>query len=283
MKWAVVSDLAPNKVRAAIVSEALAQAGVVNEVVFFEATQATLLDVIQNCESKGIQHLRFEGTLPDFVPGCFTNLPSTILTLKSADAVVPEENGRLWPRNFLQEGIQRLAASDLGDLDLNAGAFIVGATPEARSAVAALVRIGFRRVNLTGTDDKRGEEMISDFRRTYFNVHFSFIPRSLITQLPGVHSVAVNTLPMEEDANRLGELFYFNFLKSGAVWIEVPFTNSNSPLIQEAKNVGADVRESANLASRCDQAWAESCFKVRIDHENLRSQFVKALLPRETD
>jgi shikimate 5-dehydrogenase len=179
--------------------------------------------------------------------------------------------------------LQRLAASDLGSLDLNASAFIVGATPETRSAVAALVRIGFRRVNLTGTNDKRGEEMLKDFKKTYFNVQFSFTPRSMITQLPGVHSVAVNTLSMNDDPSQLSELFYFNFLKSGAVWIEVPFTTGNSPLIQEARNVGADVRESAQVSARCDQAWAESCFKVRLDCDKLRAQFVKALLPRETD
>jgi shikimate 5-dehydrogenase len=275
MNWAVISDTVQNKLRANVLSTALNEAGIKNQVHFVSATPENLNDVIQNCSNKNIQYMRFEGSLADFVPSCFNNLPSTILTLKSADAIVPEHDGRLWPRNFFQEGMQRLAAGDLGDLDLTGAAFVIGARPETRASIAALVRIGFRRINLTCIDDKRGEELLTDFKRTYFNVQFTFTPRSMITQLPGVHSIAVNTISMDDDPNRLSELFYFNFLKAGAIWIAVPMNSMSSPLIQEAKNVGAEVCEAALLAARVDQAWAESCFKVRLDHEKLRAEYSK--------
>ena len=267
---AVLSDEPQDTLHDEVLQRALANAGVENEIRFVQSDASSLRAKLDELKAEGIHHVRFGGSLPEAVPSCFDNWPSTMLSLKAADALVPDEEGRWWPRNFMQEGLQRLAAIDLGNLDLTGGAFLVGATPATRSIVAALARIGFYRLNLTDLDEAKGRALIEELKRSYFNVQFQFTPRGLVTQLPGVHSIAVNTVDMGKDPTRLSELFYFNFLKSGAVWIETIISESNSPLIQEARNVGADVRTGGNLISRWDEAWAEGCFKVKLDAAFIR-------------
>src|SRR5690606_16416184 len=120
--------------------------------------------------ASGVRQIRLGGFLPDLVLSHSENLTSLMIILKAADSLCADEAGKYWPRNLLQDGLSRMIAADLSDLDIGGAAFFIGATPLARACVAALVKIGFRRINLTDAQDERGNQLLEDFRRAYFNV-----------------------------------------------------------------------------------------------------------------
>lgn len=277
--WAEVTDSAAEDARFSILSKRIADAGVENRREVFATTSEDLPAAIQAARDAGATQIRFGGSLPEHVPWLFESIPSQILTLRVADGLQIDQSGRVWPRNYLHEGFSRLIAADLKDLDLSGAAFIVGANPTARSCVAAIVRVGVRRVNLTDLDEERGQALLEEFRRSYFNVQFQFTRRSLITQLPGVHSIAVNTVRVKDDPTQLNELFYFNFLKSGGAWVEIPHGTESAALLAEARSAGAQVEPGEQLAAHCDRAWVESCFGAKIDFVSYRDELLERLGP----
>lgn len=275
--WAEITDRDPSEARAAALEEALKAQGVDNRRLMKTARAQDLRAAVDEARAEGAANIRFAGTLPEAVPALYETLPSQMLSLRCADALVFDKEGRAWPRNFHAEGFTRMIAADLKDLDLGAAAFVIGATSKARSCVAAISRAGFKRINLTDTDEARGMKLLEEFRRAYFNVQFQFTRRHMITHLPGVHSIAVNTIRVKDDPNHLNELFYFNFLKTGGVWVEATLGADNAALLAEARSAGAQVEPGEQLAAYADRAWVEACFGKRIDFVSYRDELVKRL------
>lgn len=271
--WAEITDGDSQAARFQFLSEFLArETGVVNTCESRRIESAALMSTVLDLQEKGFRLVRVGGALPEQLLSVFENRSAQMLTLRCADTLALDENGRWWPGNVLQEGVLRVLASDLKGLDLSGAAFVIGATPEARSCVAALVRVGFRRVNLTDENEGRGLELIEEFRRAYFNVQFQFVKRESVTQLPGIHSIAVNTTHLPEGDVVGNDFFYFNFLRTGGFWVEVPFAAGNRELLAEAKSAGAWVETGATLAARCDQAWVEASFGLSFDACQYRAE-----------
>ncbi|MCM2281150.1 MAG: hypothetical protein NDI61_04815 [Bdellovibrionaceae bacterium] len=275
--WVEVTDAESQAWRYQCLSEFLSRAGVDTAFESVHGERETLAEAIADVRRKGVRRMRFGGTLADRVPSLTDNSTSLMLTLKAADALEIDAQGRMWPSNVLQDGFMRMVAHDLRDLDLGAGAFVVGATADARACVASLVRVGFRRVNLTDADEEKALKLLAEFRSAYFNVQFQFTRRLLVTQLPGVHSIAVNTIRLQDDPTHLNELFYFNFLKSGGIWVELPLGSGNDDLLNEARSAGAQVQPGLNLAAYCDQSWVESSFRVKLDTVSYRDELARRM------
>lgn len=224
--------------------------------------------------------IRLGGELCEEALRLVTRIPSTLLTLKCADAFV-NERGDWWLRNYLVAGLQEAIAAELKGLDFNGGVFVLGSAAEARASIAALVRVGFRRFLITDVDEERGERFVTEARSTYFKVQFDFVPRHMITQLPGVNSIAVNTIPGGRDQGMLAELFYFNFLKSGGVWLDLALSGVDPALEAEAKNAGALVEPGANPIARADVLWATACYgtrlKMPVEYESHLARLHRAL------
>lgn len=256
LRWAEIA-IRCDRERYTGLSELLREKGIENEVEFIETTPDDFAAVCEDAKTR-FDQIRVGGALAEPAATLTDRLPSALLTLRSADALVYLD-GEWWPRNFLIEGLQRSIASDLAHLDFLGGVFILGATAEARAVVAALSRVGFTRFNISESDATRGQEFVEQMRKTYFQTQCQFVPRHMITQLPGVHSVGVSTIREVEDDGLLTELSYFNFLRSGGIWLDLPFVPLSSSLENEARNVGALVEPSYRVWARADQFWLESC------------------------
>lgn len=275
IRWAVLGGDTEEHGRFTLLSAALKSAGLENEVCFVSADEDSLLTVVRNHEREGIGQFRLLGKLSEAAPRVFENVPGTMLMLKNADALVRGIEGRLWPRNFLYEAFTQIVAEDLRGLDFVEGAFVNGANSAARTVIAALVRTGFRRFNLTDADEDLAKRFLEDLRSTFFNIQFQFTRRSAVTQLAGIHSIAVNTTSADSDSTQLNELYYFNFLKAGGTWVEIPLAKANGALVNEARSVGAKVVPAERVNSLWDFVWAKSCLGVSLD----LVAYQQALLP----
>jgi hypothetical protein len=257
IRWAEISDR-PQSERLSAVSTALKASGVDNEFVEIAADPTDFADVLEKAKSE-FDQIRIGGSLRDLLPSISIRFPSSLLAVRSADALVKTHDG-WWPRNFLSEGVRRSIVCDMQNVDLLAAVFIFGATPDARAAAAAFAKVGFSRFTISDPDEGRGQALVDELVSSYFKVQFQFIPKYLITQLPKTHSVAVNTLEKGRDQGALPDLVYFNFLKPGGVWLDFATNPPNPDLLVEAEAMGAVIEPGTRVLARTDLLWAEACF-----------------------
>lgn len=268
VKWVEISDCCDRK-RMMALSEEMTAAGLENSVTFIECGPDGFGKALDEAE-RTVDQIRVGGGLREIAAQFTNRLPSLILTLRSVDAFV-QENGQWWPRNFLLDGLGSSISEDLTKLDLTGAVFVIGANADARAAIAAFVRVGYSRFNVADMDDGRARELVEELRRSYFKIQFQAVARHIVTQLPSIHSVAINTIGQEDDGI-LGELFYLNFLRQGGVWLDLPLVSANDSLVGEARSVGAFVEPSALVLDRVDRAWVKSCFGVALGADSYRER-----------
>lgn len=256
--------------------EELRQSGFENEFVPTELKPEDNLKVVLASAQKTFDQIRLGSELAEAFIDDETQLPASLLNLLAADAFVPEF-GQWWPRCFFYEGVTRTIVRDLKNIDLRGGVFVMGATWQTRVLVAAMTRVGFNKIILSDIDEERGSKMLTQLQRLNFGVTFQYVPKSLVTQLPGTNSIAANVLSLVEVPALISELSYLNFLKPEGVWIEtIPYPDG-SPLTSEAVGIGTQVEPALHLLSNVDAAWAEHCFEVKIDLNRYREALALSL------
>lgn len=277
MKWAEISDQGEQK-RFTALSQALTEFGIENEFQFLEATPETF-DAVLKSAKRDFQQLRIGGS---FCTQIVDKLDSfTVLTkqIGAVDALL-HLDGAWWPRNFLSEGVHRAAINDVPKLNLTGAVFVLGTGWKARAVIGALARIGFTRFTISDKDGSNGESFIEGLKRVHFDTQMQFVPREMITQLPSIHSVAVNTLTTGEDAGLLSELIYFNYLGMGGLWLDLSLIPENSSIAEEADAAGAFVESPIKVATAVDAIWAEACVarpEFRFDRTAYRSLLSKSI------
>ena len=261
MRWCELAFNDANRAttkRYELLNEELRALGVETE---FEAVQCSKADLEPTLEKlrADFQAIRFSGETGPAVLPFLTRIPASISTLRSADSLVCED-GNWWPRCFLVEGVNQTFADDKSSIDLSGSVFILGATSKARAVVAALSRIGFGRMIISDPDEKKCQAFVEELRKSYFGIQFQATPRTLVTQLPGVCSVAVNTLVDGDDASGVAELAYFNFLKVGGVWLDLALFPLNQALQAEAVSVGGTLVDGYRVLAETDALWIAAAF-----------------------
>jgi shikimate 5-dehydrogenase len=244
-------------------SDTLSRLGIKNEVSFIECDEAGLEAALASAQANYDQ-IRIGGSLRGVIWKHLTEMPAQIFTIKSIDALVRADD-RWWPNNYLFEGLIVSIARDLNHLDLTGAVLILGSGGDAKTVAAAFSRIGFSRFSISDRSIEAVEELIVELRRNYFNGKFQAIPGPLITQVPSIHSVAVNTIAVEQDGF-LDQFFYMNFLKADGAWLDISFEEYEE-LAAEARDVGAFVEPAARIFACADRAWAQAAFGVDITQD----------------
>lgn len=214
---------------------------------------------------KDYQHIRIATPFGEKVHEYVSAVPMATLTQKSSDSLIFDQ-GQWWARSMLSEGLVREIVL-MKNLDISESALIVGAGASCRAVVSAMLKIGFKKFNITEKFEERGRLLIKDLRQTYFGVDFRFTPQTSITQLPGIHSVLVNTTPLVPANDLLNELYYCNFLKSDGVVIDLTLVPFETPLVKAAVQVGARVIHGCQVAALVDAYWIKSSMHIVIDPE----------------
>lgn len=219
--------------------------------------------------------LRFEPSFYEEVAGLYHSNSSEVMTLAAADCLVKRDK-RWWAISILFPALQKVLSSYGHRLDLQSEVLIVGTDGLARLCIAAFVKLGFKKINVTSVFDERGRELVHSLSRFNFDVHFSFYPTDQLILLPGIHGVIVNTEePGPSNSEVLKELSYFNFLKSnGLVW-DINLLSKTSPLIREASGVGAMALTAAIPISWADFLWIKSVTNKSIDQKKYLEFLIK--------
>lgn len=235
--------------------------GVASSSEILSATEQTLESVLEQAKQT-YEAIRFSPEVGSLVLKTLTQIPAGVATLKTADALV-KENGTWWPRCFLVDGLMQTFSSSVTSVDFTGSVFLLGAGGKTRAVAAALSRIGFGRIIIADPDDERSAALVEDLKRSYFGVQFQQTTRGLVTQLPGICSIAVNTLESGEDAANAAELAYFNFLKTGGLWLDLALFPLSLTLQTEAVSVGGELLNGFEVLARTDALWFESAYSTK--------------------
>jgi hypothetical protein len=276
VRWCEISTKCEQD-RFKTLSENLNAAGVANSVDFIEIGVAEFQETLTRCKSEYDQ-IRIGAPLQLLLADLFDNWPADLNRSKVADALVKETGSgslsqKWWPRCFLVDGLNYTFAKNPQALDLEGGVFILGATAAAFAVVASLARIGFRKFLLADSDDSKVEDFVVKLRAAHFSAQFQAVRRHMITQLPGVNAVAVNTLNAKEESEIFDELVYFNFLIPSGVWLDLALSDRHEQVDAEARNAGAVIRTPAEVAAATDVSWAFECFNKTLVFQDLNKLY----------
>jgi hypothetical protein len=280
LRWCEISDHC-DKVRFEALSAAIKTAGRENSVEFIETTQGGFAEALLKAENE-FDGIRLGGEASEWIFSQTERMPSLTASLQCADAIASEKTAagvRWWSRSFLLDGLNRTLASAGTTPDISGSIFILGAKPVSRILVAAFARVGFSRFNIVDPDETKAQLFCESLKRRLFGLEIHSVARHYMTQLPGIHSIAANVLEQGKDEGTLQELYYFNFLKPGGIWLDLPLTPFNSSLEAEAHAVGAIVIDPSTVIACTDAIWAEECFGIEIDSTSLSKALDQARKP----
>lgn len=175
----------------------------------------------------------------------FPQLPTQVRWLQVADSLLLE-NTQWWPRLFIYESLRSLIVSRFRDLDISLHSYVIGANHLGRAAVAAMVGLGYSRVSLVDEDVGKLQEEVRLLRRYLFGVSIEAVPADTLTVQEKPGSLMLNTVNMQDNGTVLGDLSYFNFMKTGGVVVDISECSSHNQLLEEA--LRADLKVLPGLA-----------------------------------
>jgi shikimate 5-dehydrogenase len=247
---------------------------------YIETTQDAFPEKIEQAMLQ-YQHIRVSSPFGEKVHEFVNAVPMDTMTQRSSDCLIFDQ-GEWWARSMLSEGLVRELAS-MKKLDISETAMIVGAGASCRAVIAALLKVGFKKFNITEKFEERGRLLMKDLKETYFGVDFRFTPQSSITQLPGVHSVVINTTPFTPNNDLLHELYYCNFLKPEGIVIDLTMIPFETPLIKAALQVGARVVHGCEVSTLVDAYWVKSSMKISLNHHDYEAKLKAACVQAPFD
>jgi shikimate dehydrogenase len=175
----------------------------------------------------------------------FPHVPTAVSWLETADSLVLEDN-EWWPRLYLCDTLRNLIVNQFRDLDISLNSYVIGANKVGRAATVALVDLGFSHVSLVDEDSEKLDKEVKLLRRYLFGVNIEGVPAHSLTIQKKPGSLMLNAMQMQDNSTVLGDLSYFNFMKTGGVVVDISECTSYNRLLEEAER--ADLKILSGLA-----------------------------------
>lgn len=262
-----------------ILSEYLKNKGIPNQFSFIKSEISELKEKIKEAQNAK-QHIRFHPAFLEHVSKNIGNSTRELDAIKSIDSLMYDAKLGYWPENLLKESILECLTLKIKNLDVSQQTFVIGSDGVARSAITALIKLGFSKINVTGEDDDETLSLIKEYKNLFFNVDFGFVKRNDVTILPGSHGLVVNAVSVLESKNFTTEIYYFNFLKKGGLVIDLVDVPPETPFIKIAKDIGAQAVFGYEVFGYFDLRWVEKVTGQKLELlpylEHLKSQLENA-------
>lgn len=266
----------PQRQRWELLSTELSRSGIENHYQAIEVESDAFDEQLKEILKGDYAGIRIGSPFGERVTRILSYEPALMMSLGAADSLVLSGD-QWWTRSALFEALQKLLRQYAGQLNFTAEALIVGAGSAAKIAIAALVKIGFKRFKITNRFLDQGLSLIADLKKIYFGVHFEFTPVNQLIMLAGVHSIMVNTTPAGPQNELIQELLYFNFLEPGGEVWDFSLAGSETPLLLEAQHIGTKIVHGYEIASWVDVIWSEWTFGCQLDREEYMGKLIELL------
>ena len=175
-----------------------------------------------------------------------------VAILGFADAVLIEPGQPARAIVVLPQAFVSAIASQKPSYDLSGAAFIIGANEETKVIAASLSRLGFKRLMIVDTDDRKTEQVCQYLRRRLFGIEIDAILRRTLTEVPNEAAIAISLVDTN-DTGMLEDISYLNFLRKGGVWIDWIGSTVELKMNGEIKDAGAYIFDPTII-----RAWREA-------------------------
>lgn len=281
MNWCVIG-LQINTERYQFLSKWLERCGLPNTVDFVELVPQEVSAQIPELQ-KTYDQIRIEQPFRHEIYLGTKKNEAAMMLVRSADCFYKDPSGQWWLRSPLHIGMNHILNSIGRNLNLDGAALIVGAGGSARSAIASLVKVGYRQFNIANAFGDQAIELVGELRKIYFNVTFKFVSQGQLVLLPGTSSIVVNATPFLKDNDILDELHYFNFLtRDGLVW-DLTIRPFETPLTKEALEIGARIFRGYEFAVATDEVWVRWVAPSLAFHSEKYASEFRDLLKTKTE
>ncbi|MGZ3747050.1 MAG: hypothetical protein ACXWRE_06775 [Pseudobdellovibrionaceae bacterium] len=216
----------------------------------------------------------------------FPQLPTAVRWLEAADSLVLEEGHQWWPRLYLGEALRKLIIQRFRDLDVSLNSYVIGANQMGRVAAAALAELGYAHVSLVDEDTEKLDSEIKFLRKYLFGLQIQGVPAQTLTLQEKPGSLMLNTLSLQSERGILGDLSYFNFMKTGGVVVDISECTLHNQLLEEAERASLKVLSGLEVQSQCDVALLMKLFPQQyLTYEDYFESFSEFLpwLSKQTD
>lgn len=166
--------------------------------------------------------------------------PQEVIDASAADSFLLQE-GRWLPRIFMRQALKTLIVQKASDLSSQGVAYVTGCGSWASFAAVMAIQMGFRRICLVCSDEKRRDAVIEKLKRHYFQVDFIGIVDNELTLQPNNGTLLLNTQPHAENEMLLEDLTYLNFLRAEGLVVDFDLVSSEQNLLREAIHIGERV------------------------------------------
>jgi shikimate dehydrogenase len=181
----------------------------------------------------------------------FPQLPTAVRWLETADSLVLE-NGQWWPRLQMYETLRQLIITRFRDLDISLNSYVIGANHRGRMAAAVMGHLGFSHVSLVDEDEDLLRREVEVLRRYLFGVEVEAVAAQTLTVQEKPGSLMLNTLTLQDDSTVLGDLSYFNFMKTGGVVVDISECEPHNRLLEEAERADLKTLSGLEVQARVD-------------------------------
>lgn len=249
-----------------VLSQHLSSKGIQNQFTFIETSNENLKEKIEEAQSQK-QVIRLNPKFFDAaIPYINKNLRD-LEKIKAIDGLHLTPKNEYWPEILFKDALIEYLTIKVKNLDVSQKVFVVGACGMARAVIAALIKLGYSKINITSDNESGAEELIQDFKNIFFHVEFEFTKKNDVTILPGIHGIVVNTFSVLESDMALNEIYYFNFLKKGGLVVDLIDVPTDSPFTKIAKDIGAEVIAGYEFLAYYDLKWVEMITGQKLELE----------------
>ncbi len=175
-----------------------------------------------------------------------------VAILGHADAILIEPGQPARAFGVLPQAFVSAIAGRKLSYDLSGAAFILGAVEETKVIAASLSRLGFKRLMIVDTEDRKTEQLCQYLRRRLFGIEIEAVARRTLTQVPSEAAIAISLVDTN-DTGMLEDISYLNFLRKGGVWIDWIGSTVELSMTQEIKDAGAFIFDPSGI-----RAWREA-------------------------
>jgi len=260
--WAEISRV-KHASRYDFLSAKLNAAGLKNKVTYFDFPTSEFDLEIDKIKAQYDQ-LKIGSPYGEILANALSQSALISFSLQSCDALM-KQDGKWWPRSFLEVSFVETMIREFGTLDIDASAIIIGCGTSARAVFSALLKLGYRKFLFAEYFEEKATQTLKDLRQRYFNVELRFISQDELAYLPGICSVVVNTTPHVEDNVLLKDLYYFNYLNKNAVVVDTNYYPLDPSFIQQAADLNVRLCDGVKVCADLDIAWVKSCFGLQLN------------------
>lgn len=189
-----------------------------------------------------------------------------------------KKNNIWWPHNLFSEALRNSIIKVTNRIDLNSPVLISGTTSIVKPIVLALVSMGFKYIGIIESDEEKVEALIKDLKKNLFLIHLYFIPIEEVVSLSSSSTLFINVLSHETQMEMLKFLFYFNFLQTNGLVIDLNLYSLDNLLLKNAEIYGAKTIRGFQVTSKIDQWMVEKFFGLTIDINQFQSAYQKELM-----